>query len=99
VQPYCSLLQAATGRFNLFRSLQNVSSVPFEYVVLGDKMHKGKNGFDTSFGGNWLVLRLFCGNDDAELLLNLNTTINKGEFSIKDPDYGDYLIAQLSKIL
>ena len=43
--------------------------------------------------------KLFFGNGDAELFLNLNQAIQKGEFSMKDPDYGDYLIAQLARIL
>ena len=73
--------------------------VPFEYVLLGDSMSKGKNGFVDTPAGNWSMLKLFFGNDDAELFLNVNQAIHKGEFSIKDPDYGDYLVAQLAKVL
>ncbi len=73
-------------------------SVSFEYVILGENMSKGKNGFGDP-PGHWSMVKLFFGNDDAELFLNLNPVIRKGEFSIKDPDYGDYLIAELAKIL
>lgn len=73
--------------------------VPFEYVLLGENMSKGKNGFVDTPVGNWSMLKLFFGNDDAELFLNLNQSIKKGEFSIKDPDYGDYLVAELAKVL
>lgn len=81
------------------KKVTRAPSVPFEYVILGENMSKGKNGFGVSPEGNWLVLKLFFDNDDAELFLNLNPAINKGEFSIKDPDYGNYLIAQLAKVL
>ena len=80
------------------QKISRASSVPFEYVVFGRNMSKGKNGFGVS-PGHWSVLKLFFGNDDAELFLNLNSVIRKGEFSIKDPDYGDYLVAQLARIL
>ena len=73
-------------------------SVSFEYVILGKNMSKGKDGFGDS-PGHWSTLKLFFGNDDAELFLNLNPVIKKGEFSIKDPDYGDYLVAELAKVL
>jgi hypothetical protein len=83
---------------NVPKQTRRASSIPFEYVILGDNMSKGKNGFGVS-PGHWSLLKLFFGNDDAELFLNLNPVIRKGEFSIKDPDYGDYLMAQLAQIL
>jgi hypothetical protein len=79
------------------KKVTRAASVPFEYVTFGENLSKGKNGFENS-PGHWLVLKLFFGNDDAELFLNVNQAIKKGEFSIKDPDYGDYLIAELVKV-
>jgi hypothetical protein len=80
------------------KQTSRVSSIPFEYVILGENMSKGKDGFGVS-PGHWWLLKLFFGDDDAELFLNLNPVIRKGEFSIKDPDYGDFLTAQLAQIL
>jgi len=80
------------------KKIARASSIPFEYVVLGENMSKEQNGFGAT-PGHWWVLKLFFGNGDAELFLNLNQAIQKGEFSMKDPDYGDYLIAQLARIL
>lgn len=80
------------------KKVARATSVSFEYVILGENMSKGKNGFGDS-PGHWSMLKLFFGNDDAELFLNLNQAIKKGEFSIKDPDYGDYLVVELAKVL
>jgi hypothetical protein len=38
------------------------------------------------------------GGDEGEVLLNLNPVLGRGEFSIKDEDYGDYLLRQFAKV-
>ena len=44
-------------------------------------------------------MKIFLAGDQSEVFLNLNPTTNKGEFSIKDVDYGDVVIAELAKVL
>jgi hypothetical protein len=39
------------------------------------------------------------GGDDGEVFLNFDAVLGKGEFSIKDSDYGDYLLRELAKVL
>jgi len=39
------------------------------------------------------------GSDDGEVFLNINRIDGKGEFSIKDSDYGDYVLNALAKVL
>jgi hypothetical protein len=78
-----------------------MESVPFEYFVLGGNLYRQTDGgLSGDREGNWTAIKLFFGqHDEGELFLNLNPVLGKGEFSIKDPDYGDYLVAELAKVL
>ena len=52
--------------------------------------------------GDWMMVKIFLpkgSDDEGELFLNLNPLLSKGEFSIKDSDYGDYLLKQFAKVL
>ena len=76
------------------------ATLPFEYVVLGrNQSRSNEGGFADSPTGHWTLLKLFFGDDQGEVYLNYNLAIKKGEFSIKDPDYGDYIVSELSKVL
>lgn len=76
------------------------AALPFEYVLLAENQSRSKDGtFDDSPSGNWTLLKLFFAGDQAEVYLNLNVPLRKAEFSIKDPDYGDYLITEFAKVL
>jgi len=46
-------------------------------------------------------MKIFLGKGDSEgeVFLNFNSALGKGEFSIKDSDYGDFVIAELAKVL
>jgi hypothetical protein len=75
-------------------------TLPFEYAVLGrNQSRSNEGGFADSPGGHWTLLKLFFGDDQGEVYLNFNLAIKKPEFSIKDPDYGDYVIGELAKML
>jgi hypothetical protein len=39
------------------------------------------------------------GEQEAEVFLNIDAVGKKGQFSIKDPDYGDLVLAQLARVL
>jgi hypothetical protein len=43
--------------------------------------------------------RIISGAGSSEVYLNLNPVLGKGEFSIKDPDYGDGVLLELAKVL
>jgi len=44
-------------------------------------------------------MKIFLGEGDTggEVFLNLNWVLGKAEFSIKDSDYGDFVIAELGE--
>jgi hypothetical protein len=76
-------------------------SIEFDYAIIGENLSQaGDGGLNAKPGGNWIALKLFLGKgQDIEMFLNLNPVLHKGEFSIKDPDYGDDLVAELAKVL
>lgn len=71
-----------------------VQELPFEYVVLGQNQPRAAGS-----RVKWTTMKVFLGDDEGEVFLNLNLTQCKGEFSIKDPDYGDFVVAQLARVL
>jgi len=73
----------------------------FDAVVLGEKQSENAGGgFSDKLPGDCIVLKLFLpkGGDEGEVFLNLNPVLSRGEFSIKDEDYGDYLLRQFAKV-
>jgi hypothetical protein len=76
--------------------------LPFTFVNLGENQSQTKDGgFSEKPRGNWTTMKLFFGEGDqeSEVFLTLNSEIRMGQFSIKDPDYGDMVLAELAKIL
>lgn len=79
---------------------KRVASLPFEFASFGNNVPRFADG---SFGedgkGNWIAMKIFLQGGEGEVYLDLNPVIGKGEFTIKDPDYGDIVIAELAKVL
>jgi hypothetical protein len=73
----------------------------FSIVILGDKQNRTATGFSSDPPGDWIAAKISLpkGGDEGEVFLNLNPVLGKGEFSIKDADYGDYVLKKLAKIL
>ncbi len=46
-------------------------------------------------------MKIFIGkeNQEGQVFLNLNPVIKECQFSIKDADYGDIVLAQLARVL
>ncbi|HEY6970516.1 MAG TPA: hypothetical protein VJA94_15015 [Candidatus Angelobacter sp.] len=78
------------------------AGLAFDAVVLGEKQSRDSSGgYSSNPAGDWILIKLFFpkGDDEAEVFLNLNPVLGKGEFSIKDSDYGDYLLKEFAKVL
>jgi hypothetical protein len=79
-----------------------VSELAFDAAVLGLHQTRDPSG---SFGdnppGDWIATKIFLpkDGDDGEVFFNFNPVLGKGEFSLKDPDYGDYVLEAFSKVL
>lgn len=82
--------------------VRRVSNLSFAFVTLGKNESQAPGGgFNDQPPGNWTTMKIFIGEGEHEgdMFLNLNPVIMKGQFSIKDPDYGDVLLAQLAQVL
>ena len=83
-------------------STKRVAEIQFDAAILGtNQSHAKDGGFFTKPPGNWTAMKIFIGkkDDPAEVFLNFNPVLRKGEFSIKDPDYGDAVLRELAKVL
>ena len=81
---------------------QRAGELPFTYATLGEHLSQGaQGGFSDRPSGDWTTRKIFIeqGEQEGEVYLNFNPVIKKAQFSIKDPDYGDFLLAQLAKVL
>jgi hypothetical protein len=78
------------------------TSVPFTFANIGENLSQAAGGgFGTKPPGNWTALKIFLGQGDqeGEVFLNLNPKARKGQFSMKDQDYGDLVLGELAKVL
>lgn len=95
-------LQKALEAKTLPAQPKRVAELLFTAAILGtNQSHSKDGGFFTKPPGHWTAMKIFVGNHDdpAEVFLNFNTVLHKGEFSIKDPDYGDDILKELAKVL
>ncbi|PYX93194.1 MAG: hypothetical protein DMG67_04875 [Acidobacteria bacterium] len=80
-----------------------VTELPFDAILLDEKLSRSPaRTFSDNPPGDWMMVKVFLpkgSDDEGELFLNLNPLLSKGEFSIKDSDYGDYLLKQFAKVL
>lgn len=75
-------------------------SIPFEYVALGRNQSRSSDGgFSSNPPGDWIAMKIFLAKGEGEVFFNLSPGAKKAEFSIKDSDYGDIVLAELAKIL
>lgn len=93
-------LQKTLGAKTIPSNAQRVAELPFRAVILGQHVsHSPNGGFAVQPPGNWTTVKLFLGDGAAEVFLNFNPVLGKGEFSIKDPEYGDKVLEELAKVL
>ena len=95
-------LKKALEAKDIPQKVSRVKEIPFDAVRLGDHQSRdASGGYHDNPPGDWVLLKLFLpkGGDNGEVFLNVNPVLGKAEFSIKDEEYGDYLVAQLAKVL
>lgn len=96
-------LQKAVQAKEFPKHVQKVKALPFKYLNFGANLSHAPagGGMFADPPGTWTSMKIFLGTNEreADLFLNINPVIKKGEFSIKDPEYGDQVLAQLAKIL
>jgi hypothetical protein len=88
-------LQKALEAKTIPAKTQRVQALPFTFVNLGDNLSQGPGGgFNANPPGGWTAIKIFMGEgeQEGEMFVNFNQTIGKGQFSIKDADYGDLVL-------
>jgi hypothetical protein len=81
---------------------RRVETLPFTFVNLGDNLSQAPDGgFNVNPPGGWTAIKIFIGEgeQEGEVFVNFNAAIGKGQFSIKDADYGDLVLKQLARVL
>ncbi|MBZ5599683.1 MAG: hypothetical protein LAN83_15335 [Acidobacteriia bacterium] len=81
------------------RNVQKVDVLPFDYVVVGENQSRSPNGLSGNPKGNWTSMKISFAKGKGEVFLNVNPVIHKAEFSIKDPGEGEFVLAELAKVL
>jgi hypothetical protein len=84
------------------KQFKRVAVLPFTYITFGNNNSQAPGGgFNAKPAGHWTPMKIFIGNGEQEgqVFVNINPVIKKGQFSMKDPEYGDIVLAQLSSVL
>jgi len=95
-------LKTALEAKSLPAKIRRVNTLPFTCVSFGRNQSQASDGgFFANPPGNWTPMKIFIGDGDqeGEVFFNLNPVLGKGQFSIKDADYGDIVLRQLSSVL
>lgn len=96
-----ALMQALEAKHRPVR-VRRFARLPFVYVILGEPNSQATNGGMTGdTQGNWTAMKVFIGEgkDESEIFLNFNPVSGKAQFSEKDVDYGDAVVAKLATVL
>src|SRR4051794_38513418 len=79
---------------------QKLDHLPFQAAIVGENLSHSPDGdLVAEPKGHWTAIKVFVRGGEGEFFLNLDPDEGKGEFSIKDPDYGDIVLQELAKVL
>jgi hypothetical protein len=95
-------LKKALDAKTLPSKVHRLESLPFTFVSSGEELSQAAGGgFNADRPGNWEAIKIFIGEgaQEAEMFVNINTVVKKGQFLMKDPDDGDLALAQLARVL
>ena len=82
-----------------------VETLDVAAALLGRDLSRGGKGnlvagtFGSEPKGPWIATKLFLGDGEGEVFLNLDPIGGYGEFSMKDPDYGNAVVRELARLL
>lgn len=83
---------------------ERLPRLDFDAAVLGYSLSRqtGSNVIGGAFtsrpSGDWIALKIFLADGEGEVFVNLNPVLGQGEFSTKDPEYGDVVIREFAKV-
>lgn len=74
-------------------------SLPFDIAFLGPPAMRLPGGGFGGGPGDWYATKLFLAEGAAEVYFNFNLKSGEAEFSMKDEDYGNVVLSELSKVI
>ena len=97
---FLRLLAVALAANKPHISKASLKQLPFSMAILGtNQSHEIGGSFSDRPAGSWIATKIFLANDQAEVYLNIDPVNGIGEFSMKDEEYGNTVIQELSKVL
>jgi hypothetical protein len=102
--PFLQQVAKAIGAKSIPKTSKKADRLDISIAILGSGMSRHSepgepgSGFTQTPAGDWTTTKAFLGDGEAEVFLNLNQKLAVGEFSPKDPDYADGVVAELAKI-
>ena len=94
-------LQKVLDAKSIPKGVKREANLSFTYATLGEHQSRFKDGsLSSKPPGNWNAMKIFIntGNEESEVFMNLNSVDGEGEFSMKDPDYGDAILRKFAGI-
>lgn len=76
-----------------------LDTLPFGMAFLGAATARLPGGGFGRGPGDWYPTKLFLGEEAAEVYFNFNLISGEAEFSMKDSDYGNTVLSELSKVI
>ncbi|NLS15855.1 hypothetical protein HGP16_04670 [Rhizobium sp. P40RR-XXII] len=76
-----------------------LETLPFGIAFLGAATTRLPDGGFGGRPGDWYATKLFLGEESAEVYFNFNLVSGEAEFSMKDSDYGNTVLSELSKVI
>ncbi|MGY5776828.1 hypothetical protein [Rhizobium sp. LEGMi135b] len=73
--------------------------LPFDIAFLGPPTMRFSGGGFGGGPGDWYATKLFLAEGAAEVYFNFNLKSGEAEFSMKDEDYGNIVLSELSKVI
>ena len=101
---FLRLIAKALEAKNIEARKSKTHRLDFTVAVIGQNLSRGPEAnvlagsFSSNPRGDWIATKVFVGDDAGEFFLNLNSKEGRGEISIKDPEYGDVVLRELSRV-
>lgn len=78
---------------------EKLETLPFGIAFLGAATARLPDGGFGGGPGDWYATKLFLGEEEAEVYFNFSLVSGEAEFSMKDQDYGNTVLSELSKVI
>jgi hypothetical protein len=84
---------------------RRIDKLIFTVAIIGMNLSRGEGkdmyagAFTSEPRGDWIAAKVFVADGEGEFFLNLNPVFGIGEIAIKDPEYGNIVLKELSKVI